>query len=310
MKRKPTSWRVLALGSLVAFAVVALGAGAGQSALGGGSQAGVLVSGTTDSITNIDPAGNYDFGTFSLGINMYEHLYDAKNGAKLVPSLATGCAPRGNTRTWRCTLRRGVHVPRRLGLRLGRRQVLVRSGLQRADREAGRCQHAVVTAVQPQERHDEREVRRHVQPQGAGIDLAVHPRHRGRRDRPQRRVQGEQSAGEQPASDRHWAVSVDEVHAGPAGRVRALRRLLGPAGEERRLDPPLLLEVVDDEARASAGRDRHGVPDVHPDRACLTRRGAQHPRAPGAGRDHPLSHHERRACAVRQRRRCAGRSRT
>ena len=108
MKRKPTSRRVVALSSLVALAVVALGAGAGHSALGGGSQAGVLVSGTTDSITNIDPAGNYDYGTFSLDINMYEHLYDAKNGAKLVPSLATGCAPRGNTRTWRCTLRRGV----------------------------------------------------------------------------------------------------------------------------------------------------------------------------------------------------------
>ena len=96
------------LGLLALLAIAALGAGAGQSALGGSSQSGTLVSGTTDSITNIDPAGNYDFGSFSLGVNIFEHLYDAKNSAKIVPSLATGCAPQESTRTWRCNLRRGV----------------------------------------------------------------------------------------------------------------------------------------------------------------------------------------------------------
>jgi ABC-type transport system substrate-binding protein len=88
--------------------VVIAGAGVGQSALEGSSQSGVLISGTTDSITNIDPAGNYDFGTFSLGANIFEHLYEAKNNAKVVPVLATGCVPRGSTKTWRCNLRRGV----------------------------------------------------------------------------------------------------------------------------------------------------------------------------------------------------------
>jgi peptide/nickel transport system substrate-binding protein len=96
------------MATLAVCVVVVAGAGVGQSALGGSSQAGVLISGTTDSITNIDPAGNYDFGTATLGYNVFEHLYDARNGAKIVPSLATGCAPRGSTRTWRCTLRRGV----------------------------------------------------------------------------------------------------------------------------------------------------------------------------------------------------------
>ncbi len=108
MKRRATSWRLGVMATLAVCVVVVAGAGVGQSALGGSSQAGVLISGTTDSITNIDPAGNYDFGTATLGYNVFEHLYDARNGAKIVPSLATGCAPRGNTRTWRCTLRRGV----------------------------------------------------------------------------------------------------------------------------------------------------------------------------------------------------------
>jgi peptide/nickel transport system substrate-binding protein len=96
------------MASLALLVVVVAGAGVAQSALSGAGQSGVLVSGTTDSITNIDPAGNYDFGTFTLGINFIEHLYDAKNGAKIVPSLATGCAPVRTARTWRCTLRRGV----------------------------------------------------------------------------------------------------------------------------------------------------------------------------------------------------------
>jgi len=108
MKRPETRWRLGALAAFVALAVAALGAGAGQSALGGASQSGVLISGTTDSITNIDPAGNYDFGSFSLGVNVFERLYEARNNAQVRPNLATRCVPRGSTRTWRCTLRRGV----------------------------------------------------------------------------------------------------------------------------------------------------------------------------------------------------------
>jgi peptide/nickel transport system substrate-binding protein len=108
MKGRETRWRLGALAGLVVLVVAALGAGAGQSALSGSAQGGVLISGTTDSITNIDPAGNYDFGTATLGFNIFEHLYDARNGAKLVPSLATGCSAQESTRTWRCNLRRGV----------------------------------------------------------------------------------------------------------------------------------------------------------------------------------------------------------
>lgn len=108
MKRRSRRWRTGALASLSALAVVALGAGAGYSALGGSAQSGILVSGTTDSVTNIDPAGNYDFGSFTLDVNFIEHLYDARNGSKIVPSLATNCSPAGTTKRWRCTLRRGV----------------------------------------------------------------------------------------------------------------------------------------------------------------------------------------------------------
>ena len=62
--RRRMSWQVGTLATLVAFVVVALGASAGQSAPSGSAQTGIIVSGTTDAITNIDPAGNYDYPSF------------------------------------------------------------------------------------------------------------------------------------------------------------------------------------------------------------------------------------------------------
>jgi peptide/nickel transport system substrate-binding protein len=119
MNRRETRWRFGALAGFVAFVVAALGAGAGQSAPSGNAQAGIIVSGTTDAITNIDPAGAYDYPSFMAAINIYEHLLDFKNGARLQPSLATRCfAVNGNLRRWRCNPQRR-RVPRRLRIRLG-----------------------------------------------------------------------------------------------------------------------------------------------------------------------------------------------
>ena len=108
MKERKT-WRVGALATLALIALVVAGAGVGQSALGGNDQSGILVAGTTDTITNIDPAGNYDFGSFTATNLIYQQLMGFPNGAKLQPVLATKCfAVGGNLKTWRCNLRRGV----------------------------------------------------------------------------------------------------------------------------------------------------------------------------------------------------------
>lgn len=103
------SWRLGALATLGLLVVVIAGAGIAQSALERADQAGVLVSGTTDTVTNLDPAGNYDFGSFSADVNIYEQLMGFKNGAKIQPVLATRCfAVTRSNKTWRCNLRRGV----------------------------------------------------------------------------------------------------------------------------------------------------------------------------------------------------------
>ncbi len=108
MSRFERRWRIGALAGIVAVATAIVGAGVGQSSPGTASAGGTIVAGTTDTVTNIDPAGNYDYGSATLGYTIYEHLYDARNGSKVVPSLATGCVPVGTVKTWRCTLRRGV----------------------------------------------------------------------------------------------------------------------------------------------------------------------------------------------------------
>ena len=141
MSRFGRRWRLGALCGLVALVTAAVGAGVGQSASGGAAAGGTLVAGTTDTVTNLDPAGNYDYGSFTLDYNIYEHLYDARNGAKLEPSLATRCAPVGTVKTWRCTLRRGVTFHDGSGVRLGGREVLVRprDQDQRPVRASRRC---------------------------------------------------------------------------------------------------------------------------------------------------------------------------
>src|SRR4029079_8113670 len=106
MSRIERRWRLGVVAGLGALLTAAIVAGGGHSAPS--AQGGTIVAGTTDTVTNIDPAGAYDYGSFTLAENIYNNLYQASNGTKLVPSLATKCAPAGTVKTWRCTLRRGV----------------------------------------------------------------------------------------------------------------------------------------------------------------------------------------------------------
>ena len=188
MKRSIRGWRLGVLASFVVLVVVALGAGAGQSALGGASQSGVLISGTTDSITNIDPAGNYDFGTFTLGINFYRASVRRQERRQARAVARDGLRPVRTTRTWRCTLRRGVKFHDGSDFD----SADVKFSFDRVSNPQVVKQAAANTpslaALQPQEREDEREVRRYVQPQVPGVDLAVHPVDRCGRDRPEHAI--------------------------------------------------------------------------------------------------------------------------
>ena len=89
MSRIERRWRLGVVAGLMALLTAAIVAGAGQSAPS--AQGGTIVAGTTDTVTNIDPAGAYDYGSFTLADNIYNNLYHASNGVKLVPSLATRC---------------------------------------------------------------------------------------------------------------------------------------------------------------------------------------------------------------------------
>jgi peptide/nickel transport system substrate-binding protein len=108
MKERLQSWRLGALAALVVLVVGVVGAGVGESAFSGGTSASAstLVDGTTDSVTNIDPAGTYDYGTFTLDFNVFEHLMQYRNNTKLEPELRRSASRSARSRPGAATCAR------------------------------------------------------------------------------------------------------------------------------------------------------------------------------------------------------------
>jgi len=105
-------WRLGLAIAFVIFGVVTLGAGAGLSARHVATHAAAgatLIDGTTDSVVNLDPAGNYDFGSGTVDAQIFQHLLEAGPGSLTPhPVLATKCGFKGNLRTFACNVRKGV----------------------------------------------------------------------------------------------------------------------------------------------------------------------------------------------------------
>ena len=72
------------------------------------SASSIIVDGTTDSVVDIDPANEYDYGSFTVDLPIFQGLYGFPDGAALQPVLATGCKASSNLKTWTCQLRHGV----------------------------------------------------------------------------------------------------------------------------------------------------------------------------------------------------------
>ena len=228
----------------------------------------------TPSRTSI-PQGTTTSGRSSLDINIFEHLLRREERREARAVARDGLQAGTETReTWRCSLRRGVKFHDgsdfdSADVKFSFDRVLNAQVVKQA---AANTPSSLL--VEPQERDGRTDAtssrstsRRRSRP-GSSFWRRALPGSSRATSTSRNRLQGEQRA-----SGRNRAVPPDAVHAGSAGRVRAVRRLLGPPGPERRRHPSLLLEVVDDEARARAGRDRHGVPDVHADRAHVARQG-------------------------------------
>jgi len=96
------------LASLAAVAVVAGSSLAGVSSHHSTTASSVIVDGTTDTVVNIDPANEYDYGSFTVDLLIFQGLYGFPHGAKLEPVLATGCKASANLKTWTCGLRKNV----------------------------------------------------------------------------------------------------------------------------------------------------------------------------------------------------------
>ncbi|HLX18921.1 MAG TPA: ABC transporter substrate-binding protein [Gaiellaceae bacterium] len=100
-------WHLVVLG-LAGLALAAVAATAASSKPLA-SKASTIIDGTTDTVTNIDPAGNYDEGTSVVDLMIYQHLLGYPQGKKVPsPELATGCKANGADTVWTCTLKKGV----------------------------------------------------------------------------------------------------------------------------------------------------------------------------------------------------------
>ena len=103
--------RHLAVLGLAGLALAAVGVTAAQSKplAANHRSASTIIDGTTDTVTNVDPAGNYDYGSATVDLLVYEHLFDYPLHHKTpTPSLATGCTANAAQTAWKCTLRQGV----------------------------------------------------------------------------------------------------------------------------------------------------------------------------------------------------------
>jgi peptide/nickel transport system substrate-binding protein len=102
--------RYLAVLGLAGLALAAVGTTAAQSKplAAQKATASTILDGTTDTVTVIDPAGNYDYGSGTVDLMIYQHLYELKPGGTPTPSLATGCKPNAQLTVWTCTLKQGV----------------------------------------------------------------------------------------------------------------------------------------------------------------------------------------------------------
>ena len=98
---------------LAGFAAIAVLAGASLASSTShravaASSSSIIIDGTTDTVVNIDPANEYDYGSFTVDLLIFQGLYGFPNGAKLQPVLATGCKASANLKTWTCGLRKNV----------------------------------------------------------------------------------------------------------------------------------------------------------------------------------------------------------
>ena len=110
MKRKLGRRLVAPFVVVFCAALLAAGCGGGSSKSGSSGGGSSIVDGTTDSVTNVDPAGNYYFGSATVDYNIFQHLLEAGPGSLTPhPVLATKCEfTGGGLTTYSCDLRKNV----------------------------------------------------------------------------------------------------------------------------------------------------------------------------------------------------------
>ncbi|MGH7107781.1 MAG: ABC transporter substrate-binding protein, partial [Acetobacteraceae bacterium] len=106
MNRARFGWTIAA----ASLGLIGLAGFNGQAHAGAAqSSRNTLIDGTTDTVTNIDPAGQYNYGSDTADREIFQHLMAFQPGSTVpAPELATGCTANETVTDWTCTLRQGV----------------------------------------------------------------------------------------------------------------------------------------------------------------------------------------------------------
>lgn len=107
MNRLRKAWAVGAAGAL-AIALAACGGSNGGNGGSGGSTGSTWTLGTTDSVTAVDPAGSYDFGSWNMQYNIFQQLVTIPAGGDTPVGDAAESCDYTDPTTIECKLRSGL----------------------------------------------------------------------------------------------------------------------------------------------------------------------------------------------------------
>ncbi len=147
---------------------------------GSSGDSSVLIHGTTDQPVSYDPAGSYDLPSYNVIFNVYQNLLQIPPGGnKPEPEIAESCDFTDDSgQVYECTLQSGLKFSDGSDLTSEDVKVSFERNLEIAD-----PQGASSIYLEPEEHRDARRHHGHLQPQGAGRDLALPADHGRRRDR-------------------------------------------------------------------------------------------------------------------------------
>lgn len=105
---KRTRFLAISSAAVLAAALAGCGSSGGTGGTGGAGNGQSITLGTTDSVTAVDPAGSYDFGSWNIQYNIFQRLMQVAPGQSTPEPDAAKSCDYTDPKTVKCELRPGL----------------------------------------------------------------------------------------------------------------------------------------------------------------------------------------------------------